>query len=58
MIDLGKIRASVEEAPGDIVALSKAQIRELLDDVERGYVATRQLKMRSAPADALGGLQA
>ena len=48
MINVAPIRAAVAAAPGDMIALSKAQIAQLLDEAETGQQAKRQLKRLGA----------
>ncbi|MGN6270876.1 MAG: hypothetical protein ACTHM0_13410 [Sphingomonas sp.] len=57
MIDVPKIRAAANDLPGDMVAISKAQLGELLDATERGQRAYRELinlKSVAAVAGAYG----
>lgn len=52
MINVAPIRAAAAAAPGDMVALSKTQLAELLGEIEAGQQALRQLKLLGA-IDAL-----
>lgn len=53
MINVAPIRAAAAAAPGDMVALSKAQLEELLGEVEQGQGARRHLQMLGA-IDSIG----
>ncbi len=44
MINVATIRAAVQAAPGDMVAMSKTQLAELLGEVEAGQQALRHLQ--------------
>lgn len=54
MIHVAEIRADAQSAPGDAVVLTKEQIFALLDEIDLGHAAMRELKFRDATAQALG----
>jgi len=43
MINVAVSRAALAAIPGDLVALTKAQVAELLTEAERGQIAERAL---------------
>ena len=55
MIHVAPIRAAIEAAPGDEVAVSKAQLRQMLDEIETGQGAKAQLRQHKM-LDAIGGM--
>lgn len=48
MINVASIRSAARALPGDIVGIGKAQLDELLAEVEQGQRARRELRMREA----------
>lgn len=44
MINVASIRDFAQACPGENVGLTKAQLAQLLDEVERGQSAQRQLQ--------------
>lgn len=48
MINVAPIRAAAAAAPGNMVAISKAQLAQLLGEVEQGQSAIRHMKLLGA----------
>jgi hypothetical protein len=54
MINVASIRAAASATPGDIVGISKAQLAELLGELEAGQRARRALQIQDATVAVVG----
>ncbi len=54
MINVAPIRAAARAAVGDVVAIGKDQLEQLLNELETGQRAVRELKILGAIGSAVG----
>lgn len=43
MMNVAPLRAAIDAAPGDGIVVAKGQLHVMLDEIERGYAAERDL---------------
>lgn len=48
MINVASIRRAAAATPGDVIAMGKDQLEQLLHEAELGQTARRELRMRNA----------
>jgi hypothetical protein len=54
MINVAPLRAAARAAPGDAVGVSKVEFEQLLDEVEEGQRAKRELRILTAISASAG----